>query len=130
MKSNILAAATCAAFAATPLVSAQPMPLIPNTGGMPAACPSLEDMTATLKLADEREVIIGLREDAKRTNNRQCEGYIKIIETGLQQSLLAVVSQQQSNVCSAYAQPEVKSALAATILVSFPYHSAPCSAFK
>lgn len=130
MKSSILAAATIAALAVTPIAAAQSMPLIPNTGGMPTACPTLDDMTGTLKLADQRNVIIGLREDAKRTNDRQCEGYIKIIEDGLQKSLLAVVSQQQSNVCSAYAQPEVKSALAATILVGFPFQSAPCSAFK
>ena len=130
MKSSLLAAATCAVLAATPIASAKQTPLIPNTGGMPAACPSIDDMTDTLKLADKKEVIIRLREDARRTNNRQCEGYIKIIEDGLQQALLAVVSQQPSNVCSAYSKPEVKSALAATVLVGFLYNSAPCTAFR
>lgn len=130
MMKSILAATSLALFAGAQLANAQQNPLIPNTGGMPAACPSLDDMTRTLKLADEHEVIVRLREDAKVTNDQKCEGYIKIIEDGLQKSLLAVVSQQSSNVCRAHTQPEVKSALAATILVSFPYKSAPCSAFR
>lgn len=130
MKTSILAAATCAILAVTPIASAKQRPLIPNTGGLPAACPTMDDMTATLKLADQKQVIVRLREDARRTNNRQCEGYIKIIEDGLQQALLAVVSQQPSKVCSAYSKPEVKSALGATILVGFPFNSAPCNAFN
>ncbi|MEO1660459.1 MAG: hypothetical protein AAFR51_05690 [Pseudomonadota bacterium] len=127
---TILATTTLALLAGAPMALAQQNPLIPNTGGMPAACPSMDDMTRTLKLADEFDVIVRLREDAKVTRDQKCEGYIKIIEDGLQKSLLAVVSQQTSNVCRAYAQPEVKSALAATFLVSFPYNSAPCTAFK
>ena len=115
MMKSVLAATSFALLAVAQLAVAQQNPLIPNTGGMPAACPSLDDMTRTLKLADEYEVIVRLREDAKVTNDQKCEGYIKIIEDGLQKSLLAVVSQQSSNVCRAYAQPEVKSALAATL---------------
>ncbi len=126
----ILATTTIALLGSIPTALAQQNPLIPNTGGMPAACPSMDDMTRTLKLADDSEVIVRLREDAKVTQDQKGEGYVKIIEDGLQKSLLAVVSQQTSNICRAYALPEVKSALAATFLVSFPYNSAPCTAFK
>ena len=126
----ILATTTIALLGSIPTALAQQNPLIPNTGGMPAAGPSMDDMTRTLKLADDSEVIVRHREDAKVTQDQKCEGYVKIIEDGLQKSLLAVVSQQTSNICRAYALPEVKSALAATFLVSFPYNSAPCTAFK
>jgi len=130
MLKTTLTVAAIALLANVPVAIAQKNPLIPNTGGMPTACPSIDDMSGTLQMADDYKVIPRLREDAKVTKDQKCEGYIKIIEGGLQQALLAVVSQQPSKVCRAYAQPEVSSALAATFLVSFPYRSAPCTAFK
>jgi len=126
---NLISAGVLA-ISLSPAAIAKQSPPIPNTGGMPAACPSLDDVVNTLKFADANKVIVRLREDAKATQNRQCLSYINVIEGGLATSLLAVTSQQQSKVCQAYNQPEVKSALAATFLVGMMYKTAPCSAFK
>lgn len=130
LKTKSLIAVAVIAFSLAPSAFAKQSPPIPNTGGMPAACPSMDDVVDTLKFADANKVILRLREDAKVTRNRQCEGYTKIIEGGLSSALLAVTSQQQSRVCQAYDQPDVKSAFAATLLVGMMYKSAPCSAFK
>ncbi|MEL6859903.1 MAG: hypothetical protein AAFO74_16060 [Pseudomonadota bacterium] len=118
------------ALAAAPSALAQPAPPIPNTGGMPAACPAVEDAVNLLKFADANDVVLRLRKDAKATSDRQCANYTKIIEGGLVEVLLAVSVQSQPDLCTAYSQPEVKSAMAATFLVGMMYKSAPCSAFK
>lgn len=129
MKPAMLSAALLA-LTALPTAMAQPAPPIPNTGGMPAACPAMVDAVNILKFADENEVVLRLRKDAEATSNRQCASYTKIIEGGLVEVLLAVSAQSQPQLCRAYSQPEVKSALAATFLVGMMYTSAPCSAFK
>jgi hypothetical protein len=122
--------AALSALVIAPTSLAQGAPPIPNTGGMPAACPAMEDVVDALKLADRSEVIVRLRKHADDTQNRQCKQYISIIEGGLSAALIAVTSQNQTKLCQAYNQPEVKSALAATFLVGVMYKSAPCSAFK
>ncbi|MEM1088300.1 MAG: hypothetical protein AAGH90_11265 [Pseudomonadota bacterium] len=122
--------AALSALAVSPAALAQGAPPIPNTGGMPAACPAMDDVVDALKLADRNEVILRLRKDAEATQDRQCKQYINIIEGGLSAALIAVTSQNQTKLCQAYNQPEVKSALAATFLVGVMYKSAPCSAFK
>ena len=129
LKSAALSAALSAMVMA-PAAMAQGAPPIPNTGGMPAACPAMDDVVDALKLAERSEVILRLRKDAEATQNRQCKQYINIIEGGLSAALLAVTSQNQTKLCQAYSQPEVKSALAATFLVGVMFKSAPCSAFK
>ncbi|MEQ3746305.1 MAG: hypothetical protein ABNH53_08765 [Henriciella sp.] len=123
-------AAALSAMVIAPAAMAQGAPPIPNTGGMPAACPAMDDVVDALKLAERSEVILRLRKDAEATQNQQCKQYINIIEGGLSAALLAVTSQSQTKVCQAYSQPEVKSALAATFLVGVMFKSAPCSAFK
>ena len=90
----------------------------------------MDDVVDALKLADKNDVILRLRKDAEATKDRQCKQYINIIEGGLSASLIAVTSQNQTKLCQAYNQPEVKSALAATFLVGVMFKSAPCSAFK
>ena len=118
------------ALVIAPAALAQGAPLIPNTGGMPTACPAMDDVVDALKLAERSEVILRLRKDAEATQNQQCKQYISIIEGGLSAALIAVTSQNQTKLCQAYNQPDVKSALAATFLVGVMYKSAPCSAFK
>ena len=129
LKSAALATAL-AALVVAPTSLAQGAPPIPNTGGMPATCPAMDDVVDALKLADKNDVILRLRKDAEATKDRQCKQYINIIEGGLSASLIAVTSQNQTKLCQAYNQPEVKSALAATFLVGVMFKSAPCSAFK
>lgn len=129
LKSAALSTAL-AALVIAPASLAQGAQPIPNTGGMPAACPAMDDVVDVLKLAEQGEVILRLRKDADATQDRQCKQYIKIIEGGLSAALIALTSQNQTKLCQTYNQPEVKSALAATFLVGVMYKASPCSAFK
>lgn len=101
-----------------------------GVAGMPTACPAMDDVVGMLKMADRESVILSLREHAKTTGDTTCEAKIKTVEGGLSTMLLAVTSQQQAKVCSAYAQSDVKSALSTVFLVSFLYKSKPCDAFN
>ena len=116
---------------ALPLATAQQKSSsIPNTGVLPATCPSLTDIEAMLKMAARENIVLKLREHAKATSDRSCAASTKHVETGLSSLLLSTISQDQAKFCAAYATPEVEAAIVTTFRVTFLFGSKPCEAFK
>lgn len=133
MKTSLSLLAAAALLSCAPLsASAQKSnnKTIPNTGVLPAACPSLDDMTAMLKMASRENIVLKLREHAKLTSDQFCEQSTKTVEGGLAKLLTAVALQDQTQICKIYPLPEVESALVTTLMVAHPYRSKPCDAFK